>query len=94
MESRIKSLIFKWLDDQYEPVTVIEDFYHGIDKKLVFDKDMRKIVVVILNKGGELYKMSLYDDYILTSLIELFQHTEFETKKVILEWVMNKLKNE
>ena len=93
MESRIKSLIFKWLDDQYEPVTVIEDFYHGIDKKLVFDKDMRKIVVVILNKGGELFKMSLYDDYILTSLIELFQHTEFETKKVILEWVMDKLKN-
>lgn len=93
MESRIKSLIFKWLDDQYEPVTVIEDFYHGIDKKLVFDKDMRKIVVVILTKGGELYKMSLYDDYILNSLIELFHYTEFETKKVILEWVMDKLKN-
>lgn len=88
---RKKKLVFRWLDSEYGPVDVIEDNYYQIDKKLVFDKNQKKLIVIILNKDGSLFKMSIEDD-IVETLIELFDVSEFEVKGFIKDWILEKLK--
>ena len=90
---KIEILVHNWLDEVYSPVEIIEDNTYGIDKKLVYDKNYEKIIVVILNTKGRLFKIST-EDGVVSLLEDLFKLTEYEVKKFVTSWVLHKIENQ
>lgn len=90
---KIEVLVHNWLDEVYSPVEIIEDNYYGIDKKLVFDKNYEKIIVIVLDTKGKLFKASI-EDGVVSLLKDLFKLSEYEVKKFVTSWVLQKVENQ
>ena len=90
---KIEILVHNWLDEVYSPVEIIEDNTYGINKKFVYDKNYKKIIVVILNTKGRLFKIST-EDGVVSLLEDLFKLTEYEVKKFVTSWVLHKIENQ